>query len=136
MGPQDKSTEKSDDPEENDDTKEALDEAGYDTSDYGTGNKTFDRDWVADETDSSNKDASYAGHVARDDMADAGDMGVPADRHGEEEAAQEETDEAAESEESDTSEESGEADSDGSDSGDDGGDSGDGGDGGGDGGGE
>jgi len=60
----------------------ALQDAGYDTTDAGTGNTTFNASWVGSETGSSSSEAAAAGHAARDDMADAGDMGIPADRHG------------------------------------------------------
>ncbi len=61
---------------------DALKEAGYSTDDVGSGNKTMTSKDVGGMTDSSSRDASAAGHAARDDMAKDGTMGVPADRHG------------------------------------------------------
>lgn len=62
--------------------REALEEAGYDTSDVGRGNKAFNAGTVAEETGTTSKEAARAGHQARDDMAAAGDMDIPGDRHG------------------------------------------------------
>lgn len=59
----------------------SLQEAGYDTSDAGTGNKSMSERDVADLTDTSSSKAAEAGHEARDHMADSGDMGIPSDRH-------------------------------------------------------
>jgi len=68
-------------PEQTAKDKAALEEAGYDTSDAGRGNKAVSEKDVAELTDSSSSQASEAHHQAQDDMAEAGDMGVPADRH-------------------------------------------------------
>ena len=63
-----------------DDVRAALEEYGYETDDIGN-KSSFDKEWVAEETGVSVSEATEAGHAARDDMADAGDMGVPGDRH-------------------------------------------------------
>ncbi len=60
----------------------ALQDAGYDTSDAGTGNKTVTPASVGEMTGDTSKAAAHAEHVANDDMAEAGDMGIPANRHG------------------------------------------------------
>lgn len=67
--------------EEDADAVDALNEEGYDTSDVGRGNKAMKPKDVGEETDVSSNEASRAAHQARDDMAEAGDMDVPADRH-------------------------------------------------------
>lgn len=59
----------------------ALQEAGYDTSDVGTGNTSFNAGWVGQETGVSSSEAAAAGHAARDDMEASGNMGIPPDRH-------------------------------------------------------
>lgn len=59
----------------------ALQDAGYDTSDAGRGNKAMTEGDVASETGSNSTDTTSAAHTARDDMAAAGDQGIPADRH-------------------------------------------------------
>lgn len=56
-----------------------LQETGHDTKDAGR--KLHDSK-IAQLNDESPKNASHAGHVARDDIAKAGDMGIPSDRHG------------------------------------------------------
>ena len=43
----------------------------------------YDKKDAAEDTDSSTKDVSRAWHDARDDAAEEGGWGVPADRHGE-----------------------------------------------------
>ncbi len=72
---------KDENPEQTASDKAVLEEAGYDTSDLGRGNKAVTEKSVAEETDSSSGDASRAHHQAQDDMEEAGDMGIPADRH-------------------------------------------------------
>jgi len=61
------------------DIKDALDEYGYDTSDLGRGNKSFNPKTVGELTDTSSTKAAEAGHHARDDMAEEGL--VPTNRH-------------------------------------------------------
>ena len=68
------------DEDDEDDIRAALEEYGYDTSDIGK-KDSFNEKWVGDETGVSSSEAAEAGHAARDDMAAAGDMGIPADRH-------------------------------------------------------
>ncbi len=63
------------------DEKEALDESGYDTSDYGKGNKSFNDKWIKEETEATNEEVRESGHQARDDMEKDSDMGIPPDRH-------------------------------------------------------
>lgn len=68
------------DEDDEDDIRAALEEYGYETDDIGN-KSSFDNEWVAKETEVSTKEAAEAGHFANDDMAAAGDMGIPADRH-------------------------------------------------------
>ena len=72
---------KDENPEQTASDKAALEEAGYDTSDVGRGNKAMTEKNVAKETDSSSSEVSRAHHQAQDDMEEAGDMGIPKDRH-------------------------------------------------------
>lgn len=60
----------------------ALADNGYDTSDAGTGNSTFNAASVGSLTGVSSSEAAAAGHSARDDMASSGDQGIPSNRHG------------------------------------------------------
>lgn len=64
-----------------DDVRAALEEYGYETDDIGN-KSSFDNEWVAQETGVSTTEAAEAEHFANDDMAAAGDMGIPANRHG------------------------------------------------------
>jgi len=59
----------------------ALQEAGEDTPDVGR--HSMNAADVGRMTDVSSGDAAEAGHIARDDMAEDGDMGIPSNRHGE-----------------------------------------------------
>lgn len=63
------------------DAKSALEEFGFDTSDWARGNKAFDSAEVATLTGSTLSDAAVAVHVARDDMAESGDQEIPKYRH-------------------------------------------------------
>ena len=81
MPPDPDPTEESGPPEESDPDVDALQEAGYDTSDAGKGNDSFNAKTVGELTGSTSTSAAAAGHAARDDMAEAGDMGIPSDRH-------------------------------------------------------
>lgn len=56
----------------------ALENCGYDVSDAGSRLKDSE---IARLTDSTQSDTSFAGHIARDDMAETGDMGIPMRRH-------------------------------------------------------
>ena len=66
--------------EDVDDIAAALEEYGYDTADIGK-KDSFNAKWVGEETEVSSRKAAAAGHEARNDMAAAGDMGVPENRH-------------------------------------------------------
>ena len=68
-------------PQQNACEKAALQDAGDETGDAGRGNKAMTPKSVGEMTGDTSKQAEEAFHVAKDDMAKAGDMGVPADRH-------------------------------------------------------
>jgi hypothetical protein len=57
-----------------------LRDFGYDPSDIGTGNDSFNAQWIGRETGVSSREAAEAGHYARDDMQQEG--WLPPSRHG------------------------------------------------------
>ena len=59
----------------------ALIDTGNSGTDVGHGNTGFNASEVGRITDSTTKEATQAGHDARDDMAKQGGWGIPADRH-------------------------------------------------------
>lgn len=60
----------------------ALNDSGNGGSDIGKGNDSFNAAEVGSMTGVSSNEAAGAGHAARDDMAESGNMGISSDRHG------------------------------------------------------